>query len=107
MGSLYIKGSKLWARFKDERGQWKGSPTPYRPGDDAKARLFVKRLEKQCAAKRLYSEQSGEEPKGPITVARYAERWVADASRSDWRPPATISHACDCMFCPRSERWRS
>jgi len=78
MGSLYVKGSKLWARYKDERGQWKGSPTPYRPGDDAKARLFVKRLENQCAAKRSYGEQSGEEPKGPISVARYAERWVAD-----------------------------
>jgi len=74
MGSLYVKGSKLWARYKDERGQWKGSPTPYRPGDDAKARLFVKRLENQCAAKRSYGEQSGQEPKGPVTVARYADR---------------------------------
>ncbi len=32
MGSLYVKGTKLWARYKDEHGVWKGAPTPYRPG---------------------------------------------------------------------------
>jgi hypothetical protein len=42
MGSLYIKGSKLWARYKDEHGVWKGAPTPYRPGDEANARRFLK-----------------------------------------------------------------
>jgi len=78
MGSLYIKGSKLWARYKDERGKWKGGPTPYRPGDEAKARLFLKGLENESAAKRAYSERTGETPKGPITVARYGDRWVAD-----------------------------
>jgi len=81
MGSLYVKGSKLWARYKDERGQWQGSPTPYRPGDDAKARGFLKRLENQIAAKRSYGDEAGEEPKGPITVARYADRWVADRQK--------------------------
>jgi integrase len=73
-----LKGSKLWARYKDERGKWKGAPAPYRPGDEAKARGFLKRLENQSDAKRSYSGQSAEEPKGPITVARYADRWVAD-----------------------------
>ena len=74
MGSLYIKGKKLWARFKDEHGRWKGGPTPYRPGDEAKARGFLKRLENQSAAKRSYSEGAGEKHKGPITVASYADR---------------------------------
>jgi hypothetical protein len=45
MGSLYTKGTKLWARYKDELGRWKGAPTPYRPGDEAKARRFLKGLE--------------------------------------------------------------
>lgn len=78
MGRLYIKGKKLWARFKDEHGRWKGGPTPYRPGDEAKARGFLKRLETQSVAKRSYSEGAGEKDKGPITVASYADRWVAD-----------------------------
>lgn len=26
MGSLYIKGAKLWARYKDQHGAWKGAP---------------------------------------------------------------------------------
>ena len=44
MGSLYVKGAKLWARYKDEDGVWKGAPTPYRPGDEANARRFLKTL---------------------------------------------------------------
>jgi hypothetical protein len=37
MGSLYRKGAKLWARYKDESGAWCGAPTPYRPGEETKA----------------------------------------------------------------------
>jgi hypothetical protein len=72
MGSLYIKGSKLWARYKDELGKWKGAPTPYRQGDDAKARRFLKSLEAESEAKRQFVERDDAPHKGPITVAAYA-----------------------------------
>jgi integrase len=51
MGSLYVKGAKLWARYKVEHGAWKGAPTSYRPGDEANARRFVKTLEAARAAR--------------------------------------------------------
>jgi integrase len=78
MGSLYIKGSKLWARYKDERGKWKGAPTPYRQGDEAKARRFLKGLEAESEATRHFVERDDVPHKGPITVAAYAARWVND-----------------------------
>lgn len=78
MGSLYVKGSKLWARYKDERGKWKGAPTPYRPGDETKARRFLKSLEAESEAKRKFVEEGETDRNGPITVAAYVERWVTD-----------------------------
>jgi integrase len=78
MGSLYIKGAKLWARYKDEHGVWKGAPTPYRPGDEANARRFLKTLEAASEAKSSFNKRAGGEKKGPITVADYAVRWTDD-----------------------------
>jgi integrase len=89
MGSLYVKGSKLWARYKDEHGVWKGAPTPYRPGDEANARRFVKTLEAASEAKSSFNKRTTGERKGPITVAGYAERWVAD------RKQLGLVSACD------------
>jgi len=77
MGSVYLKGSNLWARYKNEQGRWKGAPTPYRPGDEAKARRFLKGLEAESQAKGDFARRNGES-KGPITVAEYANRWVED-----------------------------
>src|SRR6266404_1426882 len=78
MGSLYVKGKKLWARYKDEHGKWKGAPTPFRPGAEAKARVFVRLLENQSKAKGDFTRRDDESRSGPITVAVYAKRWVSD-----------------------------
>ena len=64
MGSLYVKGAKLWARYKDEHGVWKGAPTPYRPGDEANARRFVKTLEAASEAKSSFRRRTTGERKG-------------------------------------------
>ncbi len=78
MGSLYVKGTKLWARYKDEHGVWKGAPTPYRPGDEANARRFLKTLEATSEAKNSFAKRTDGQRKGPITVADYAVRWTDD-----------------------------
>jgi hypothetical protein len=89
MGSLYVKGAKLWARYKDEHGVWKGAPSPYRPGDEANARRFLKTLEAASEAKSSFRRRTTGERKGPIVVAGYAERWVAD------RKELGLVRACD------------
>jgi hypothetical protein len=41
MASLYVKQNKLWARYKDEEGQWTNAPTPYRPGQEREAKRYI------------------------------------------------------------------
>jgi integrase len=77
MGSLYLKGKKLWARYKNERGEWAGAPTPYRPGEETKAQRFLSELEATVPAKVEAKSQMDLAPGEPITVARYADRWMA------------------------------
>ena len=36
--------------FKDETGKWAGAPTPYRPGEEAKARRYIVQLQADIAA---------------------------------------------------------
>jgi hypothetical protein len=68
MGSLYLKGSKLWARYKKRAGQVEGRSHFLPPGDGVKARRFLKGLEAESEAKGDFARRNGES-KGPITVA--------------------------------------
>lgn len=77
MGSLYLKQNKLWARYKDASGKWTNAPTPYRPGDEVKARQFLARLESQVEATVRVTEGEGP-PSGLVTVAQYTTRWIKD-----------------------------
>ena len=74
MGSLYVRGNKLWARYKDERGRWVGAPTTYSIDERAKARRFLARLEATIGATQIVNADAG--AAGPVTVERYAKRWL-------------------------------
>ncbi len=78
MGSLYIKGGKLWARYKDGQGKWSGAPTPYGPDAKDKARRFMRELEARARAMAEAGGAAGLAPGEPMTVARYAVKWLAD-----------------------------
>jgi hypothetical protein len=108
MGSLYVKGAKLWARYKDEHGAWKGAPTPYRPGDEANARRFLKGLESATEAKTSFRKRTGSERKSPITVAEYAGRWPMTGRISAWRRRATtwLASGSISFRCWGRCRWR-
>jgi integrase len=76
MSSLYVKGNKLWARFKDESGKWAGEPTPFRPGQEVAARRYVKRLAARMEARRNITDSAELEPGTPVTVAQYTRQWL-------------------------------
>ena len=78
MGSIYLRGKKLWARYKDEDGEWVGAPTPFHVGEKAKAGRFVHELEARIDARKAVGASVGLEPGESITVSRYADRWIAD-----------------------------
>lgn len=78
MGSLYIKQNKLWARYKNDTGKWSNAPTPYRPGDEAKARRYLARLEARIHASVAIGLAAGMQSGTPVTVNQYADKWIKD-----------------------------
>jgi integrase len=78
MASVYKRGNKLWARLKDESGKWSCEATPFRPGQEVEARRYLKRLEARIAAARDVTDAAELTPGTPITVARYAQKWLKD-----------------------------
>jgi hypothetical protein len=75
VGSLYLKGGRLWARYKKAGGKWGGAPTPYLPGDEKKARQFLAVLE---ADTRVVASAAPPKRLGTPTVKQYAEGWIKD-----------------------------
>ena len=78
MSSLYVKDGKLWIRYKNETGKWVGRSTPFRPGQEAEAKVELKRREAQVAANKAVADATGIAPGTKMTVAQYAKKWVKD-----------------------------
>jgi len=83
MGSVYKRRQKLWIRFKGPDGKWTQSKTDYRVGEERLARKLLAKVEDKIAA----GAELGEAEQGPLTVARYAERWIDERKKlglEDW-----------------------
>jgi integrase len=78
MGSIYPRKRKLWVRYKDESGRWAGATTPFHLGEEAKAKRYLRELEAGIKARSEAGAEIGLKPGEPVTVRRYAERWIAD-----------------------------
>jgi hypothetical protein len=78
MSSVYAKGPTLYVRYKDEEGKWISEATRFRPGQEAEARRYVKRLEARIDATKEITDAAGLEPGTPVTVAQYMERWLKE-----------------------------
>jgi integrase len=77
VGCVYARKNKLWLRHKGPDGRWTQSNTPYRVGQEKLAQKLLERVETKLAAGAEY----GAEGEGPLTVARFAERWVGDREK--------------------------
>ena len=83
MGSVYRRGNKLWIRFKGADGKWTQSTTDYSVGQERAARKLLSKVEDKIAA----GLELGEAEEGPLTVARYAARWIEEREKlglDDW-----------------------
>jgi integrase len=83
MGSIYARGRKLWLRFKGSDGKWTQRPSPLLVGQEREARKLLERLEGKIAA----GAEVGEAELGPITVERWAKRWIEERKTlvEDWK----------------------
>ena len=71
MPSVYLRKNKLWIKVKQD-GVWIARKTPYRPGEEEKARRYA------VAAQRAIDARLKAPDDGPMTVARYAEIWSTE-----------------------------
>jgi hypothetical protein len=81
MGSLYVKGNKLWIRYKDESGKWVGAPTQCRPDEKARARRHLVKVESTIQALKDARKAVDLPPGAPLTVTAYCGKWLADRKR--------------------------
>ena len=84
MASLYKRGTKLWARLKDERGKWISKPTPYHVGDEESAQRYADE------AQRILDRKRKAAAGGTHTVEGYGEAWLAkrDGKVASWADDA-------------------
>src|SRR5687768_6695457 len=81
MGVVFQRGNKLYIRFKDATGKWIQRGTGLGPGEKRKAQHVVDQIEARIAAGAEFDETNT----GPVTVARYFERWIKERKLSKLR----------------------
>lgn len=74
MGSRFIRGTKLWLKYKSIAGDWVNKPSGFSVGQEKEADLLLSKIEANVRA-RIDAGEKGNE--GPITVNRYADSWLA------------------------------
>ena len=81
MGHVYRRGNKLWIAYKGPDGERSRHPTPFKVGQEGKAEKLLSKVEAKVAAGLVPEE-------GPLTLERYARRWVAKRKAlglADWK----------------------
>ena len=72
MGSIFVRGSKLWLRYKTASGKWVNKASGLPVGQERRARTLLDKTERQIAA----WIEAGATESDPLTVARYCARWT-------------------------------
>jgi integrase len=71
VASVYLRGRRLWCKYRDASGEVVRKPTRYNVGQEDLARRYVRRKEELASEKRARNEI------GTPTVKVYGERWIA------------------------------
>ncbi len=81
-GSVFPRGSKLYLKIKDARGDWKQVATSFRVGEEAKANRLLSMTRDQVAAGASVVDSTG-----VVTVESYSRTWLKNRERErlDWK----------------------
>jgi len=74
MGYIYKRGSALWLGYRDVNGKLNQVASGLKAGEEKKARQVLQRIEARIGI----GLELEEDKSGPVTVARYAARWVEE-----------------------------
>lgn len=72
MGSIYVKGHRLYLSVKNADGKWRQLASGLSVGDEVRARKMLADLEKSTERDR----RVGRAPEGPLTVSKWSEKWL-------------------------------
>jgi integrase len=75
---IFARGTRLWARYKDEKGQWVNERTGYAVGQEDKAQRYLARIVGLARDAREGAKASAPTSPTSITVKDYVERWLED-----------------------------
>ena len=75
---IFVRGRKLWARFKDPTGAWVNKPTPYEVGQESDARRYLARRTTTAAAVRDAKAIDEKRPGGATPVRTFAKKWLEE-----------------------------
>ena len=78
---IFARGNRLWARYKDEKGQWVNERTGYAVGQEDKAERYFARI--TALAREARQPPKAAAPgtvtaPASLTVKDYVERWLED-----------------------------
>lgn len=74
MGTIYAKRGTLYVGYKGIAGNWTYGATEFKVRQEAQARKFLDTVERRVKA----ALEMAAATLGPVTVNRYAERWIKD-----------------------------
>jgi integrase len=90
---VFVRGSKLWIRFRGVSGKWRNVSTGYDVGQEPLAREMLAEM-----LRLVTTESAGEAPiiskAGRLTVREYVQRWLAErqALGHDWKHDRSRLH---------------
>jgi integrase len=72
VASIYARGKRLWGRLKDEHGNWISVRTDSHVGQEEAAKREI------AEAQRIKDALRRVNPGGPLTVSKFAEKWLKE-----------------------------
>lgn len=73
MGAIYTRGGRLWLTYTDAAGARIRTSSTYTTGQEALAEEALAIIERRVAAERRAGAEAG-----PVTLKRYAAKWIAE-----------------------------
>lgn len=75
---VYARGSRLWIRYKDEKGEWVNERTGYAVGEEEKASRYFARLDSLAREAEKTQKTRDTGPRASLTLADFIERWLEE-----------------------------
>ena len=75
---IFARGARLWARYKNEKGEWINERTGFAVGQEDKAKRYLARINSLARDARDSAKTQPAALAASITVKDYVERWLED-----------------------------